>query len=419
MTTLRSQIESIYRHAVESVDPRASVRNAIADELAEGRLFGVNLTDPVERSVYLIAIGKAAAQMTLGAADTLGDVILSGIVITKEPATERVSRMVYLESAHPVPDERSIAAGEAVLDFAADLPGNALVLCLISGGASSLVESLRPGISIEMLRSTTTRLLKSGAPIEDLNAVRSRMSRIKGGGLLRALGVCPVVNLIVSDVLGDDVRAIASGPTVIPDDSISAAEVAAAYGVDVALPSPPTAPGRPPRFTIVVANLHRAIDAAAARAEELGLRPVLLTDRLEGEAREAGRTMARILRSSEHPLSPLGPGVCVLAGGETTVNVRGKGTGGRNTECALAAAIDLYGTSGVTVGFLATDGDDGITGAAGAIVDGATISASNMGRARRALADNDSFGYLSEVCAAWSPGATGTNVNDLMIAIIE
>ena len=384
-----------------------------------GQIFDVRLTDRGERPVRLIAIGKAAAQMALGAMDALGDQVAGGIVVTKEPASERVPDLTYFEGSHPVPDERSLAAGAAVIRFVADLSEGSVVLCLISGGGSSLVEALRPGTSLDMLKTVTTKLLRAGAPIEDLNAVRSRLSAIKSGGLLRALGRRPVVNLIVSDVLSDDLQAIASGPTIIPDLSRSAGEVADTYGLAIDLPLPLPAPERTPQHTEVVANLGAAIGAAANRASELDLRPMLLTDRLEGEAREVGRTLARILRSNTHSLSYLEPGDCVLAGGETTVTVRGEGIGGRNTECALAAAIELSGTTGVTVGFLATDGDDGVTGAAGAIVDGATISEGQMADARQALADNDSFGFLSGRGATWSPGATGTNVNDLMIAIIE
>jgi glycerate-2-kinase len=213
--------------------------------------------------------------------------------------------------------------------------------------------------------------------------------------------------------------AIASGPTVVPKASRTAEEIAERYALDITFPDAGTSSFGRPAATRVIANLPAALDAAAREAERLGMRPVVLSDRFEGEARELGRTLAAIFKGRGHPLSPLQAGACVLAGGETTVIVRGDGVGGRNSEAALAAAIELRESSGVTVGFLATDGDDGVTGAAGAIVDGATISTEAAGRARRALERNDSFGFLAETGAVWAPGATGTNVNDLVIAIIE
>lgn len=417
MNSARKQIESIFEAAVAAVDPRTSVRKAIQDG---ARADGCDLhRSGQESSVYLIALGKAAPAMAAGAMDAFGDRIAGGIVVSKEPAREQFPRFRYLEGSHPVPDERSLEAGEAVLRFARKLPESAGVLCLISGGGSALVEALREPFALDDLQAATTHLLRAGAPIEELNAVRSRMSRIKGGGLLAALGDRPVINLIVSDVLGDNVQTIASGSTVLPESATPAEEVAQRYELDITLPNAAEFPVRQSPETRIVANLPNAIEAAAGEAERLGLRPVVLTDRLEGEAREAGRLVATILKNAGHARSPLLSGDCVLLGGETTVTVRGDGAGGRNSEAALAAAIELQGSSGITVGFLATDGDDGVTNAAGGIVDGATISPEDVNRARRALENNDSHGYLSGIGAVWSPGATGTNVNDLVIAIIE
>ncbi len=409
----RQQIEAIYRAAVAAVDPRASVRDALRNDMHTA------LEDRWSAGVYLVAFGKAADAMAAGAQEALGATIVDGIVVTKEPPRETVERFRYMLGSHPVPDERSLAAGQAVLDFVAGIPGDAPVLCLISGGGSALVEALREGYDLADLQAVTKQLLRAGAPIGDLNAVRSRLSRIKGGGLLAELGQRPVVNLVVSDVLGDDLQAIASGPTVLPTETSTADDLARRYELDITTRSAHLSPELGEPETIVVANLALAIEAAADEAERAGLRPVLLADTLEGEAREVGRTTAKILRSHNNERSPLRSGDCVLLGGETTVTVRGNGVGGRNTEAALAAAIELGGTEALTVGFLATDGDDGVTGAAGAIVDGATISPEIEPAARRALENNDSYGFLSDVGAVWAPGATGTNVNDLVIAIIE
>ncbi|CAN5475462.1 glycerate kinase [soil metagenome] len=420
MTVARSQIEQIYRAAVAAVDPYESVR-AFLKPSEDGQHLVVDDAE-IEvgpAGVYVIAIGKAGDSMVRGAVAALGDVIRRGIVVTKSSATDRVDRFEYFLGSHPVPDERSLCAGDAVLTFAGDVPEDALVLCLISGGGSALVESLQPGIDLTDLQETTLNLLRGGAPIQDLNAVRSRLSRIKGGGLLAALNHARVVNLIVSDVLGDDLHAIASGPTVRPDDSISAEDVLARYRVQLILPEAEVAATRSPVATRVVANLAKAMEAAVNESRTLGLRPVFLTDHLTGEAREVAKTIAAILTGSLHTLSPFQSGSCLLAGGETTVTVRGDGDGGRNTELALAAALELRGTTGLTVGFLATDGDDGLTSAAGGIVDGATITSENAGKARRALDANDSAGFLSGIGAVWAPGTTGTNVNDLVIGIVE
>ena len=420
MSSARAQIEQIYQAAIASVDPRTCVSSALSATADEGSLVVDDVRIEVsEEGVYLIAIGKAGESMARGAVDALGHHIRRGVVVTKTPVRELIEGFGYYVGAHPVPDERSLESGGAVLDFAGRIPDGALVLCLISGGGSALVEALRPGIGLADLQKATSLLLRGGAPIHDLNAVRSRLSRIKGGGLLTALHHTRVVNLIVSDVLGDDLHAIASGPTVEPDLSTPAEDILKRYGVDLDLPDPGATSVRAPVATEIVANLGRAIGAAAAEATSIGLRPLLLADRLTGEAREVGATIAAILAGSRHDLSPFSPGSCLLAGGETTVTVRGNGSGGRNTEAALAAALELRGSTGLTVGFLATDGDDGTSDAAGAIVDSATISQDETGPARRALDDNDSVGFLSGTGAVWRPGATGTNVNDLVIGIVE
>lgn len=420
MSAHREQIERIYREAVTAVDPRARVRETLHLDDSGETLAVAGVPIALDgHGVRLIAIGKAGAAMASGALDALGELVRGGVVVTKEPADVGHEAIEVMQGAHPVPDERSLAAGRAVLDFAAQVPENGVVLCLISGGGSALVESLREGVSLEELQSVTKRLLEAGASIGELNAVRSRMSRIKGGGLLAALRHARVVNLIISDVLGDDLQTIASGPSVPRAEDLPAEDVLARYGIDTRLPGGVDGGGGEPLVTEIVANLDSAIDAAAVAAQRLGLRPAVVTNRLEGEARMGGRLIASMLANHARPFSAFPPGTCLLGGGEMTVTVRGDGEGGRNTEAALAAAIALSGTSGLTAAFLATDGDDGTTGAAGAIVDGATIQQSELRRAAEALARNDSFGFLSGTGAVWSPGPTGTNVNDLVIGIVE
>jgi hydroxypyruvate reductase len=420
MSAARERIEHIYRDAVAAVDPRTAVRDALAAEWPNQRsVFDTESAGSIDCGVYTIAIGKAGIPMTQGAFDALGEQLRAGIIVTKQVGGFDHPAIELLAGSHPVPDQSSLDAGQRVIEFVRAIPADALVVCLISGGGSALVEALAPGVTLDKLQEVTSRLLRAGASIHELNSVRSRLSRLKGGGLLEGLRHTRLINLIVSDVLGDDLEAIASGPSVPASRLLPAERVLAKYSIEIELPPPPERTVNAPPRTRIVANLDTAIAAATLAAQPLGLNPVVLTNRLDGEARIAGALIASILALHDRPFAAFPSGTCLIAGGETTVTVRGSGAGGRNTEAALAAALRLKGTAGVTVGFLATDGDDGVTGAAGAIVDGATIPTAEIERAREALAANDSFGMLSATGAVWSPGATGTNVNDLVIGIVE
>jgi hydroxypyruvate reductase len=414
---LRAHIQQIFLKAVERVDPRRVVRESIALAPGGQLLIPEGVLDLSDRGVYVIAIGKAACAMARGAGDMLGSALVAGISVTKSESCHLDSRIAVMRGSHPVPDARSLEAGKQVVEFARSIPQGSVVLCLISGGGSALVEHLRGDVSLAGLRSVTSALLQCGASIRELNAVRSRLSQIKAGGLLNELRHTTVVNLIVSDVLGDDPRAIASGLTV-PSGESDPEDVLAAYGVPFDLPSaqPEVRLDEPP--THIVANLSTAIDAAVDEARRLGYPAFVLGRSLDGEAREAGRLLAGIVADAAWSKTSWSRPVCLLAGGELVVTVHGDGQGGRNTEAALGAALRLRSTPGAAIGFLATDGDDGATAAAGAIVEGSTIGDSDVARAREALANNDSFTFLAQRGASWSPGPTGTNVNDLVIALV-
>jgi hydroxypyruvate reductase len=412
----RDEIVRIYQAAVERVQPAAVVAEAIRREGQRLFIRGSEF-EADETGVSLIALGKAAVPMARAAEAALGDLFRAGIVVTKAADDGPPIGSEVLVGSHPVPEQRSIEAGQAILRFAADVPEGGLVLCLVSGGASALVESLVDGVAFEEFQALTQTLLRAGATIQELNAVRTRLSRIKGGGLLSALGRARVVNLIISDVLGDDPAVIASGPTVPPGPEQDAEGVLRHYGLDWRLPGRRTY-SYPGPATFIVASLSLALDAAVDEAVRLGYQPVILSRSLQGEAREVGSVFATIVRDTALGETSFRKPVCLLAGGETTVTVRGEGVGGRNSEAALAGAISLRGTAGVSIGFLATDGDDGTTGAAGGIVDGATLSEATSGAARDALSNNDSFGFLQPLGATHAPGPTGTNVNDLMIGLV-
>ncbi len=415
---LRRDIEHIYRSALSSVRADNAVRSHLRISSDGVLQIGGQPALIGPAGVYAISIGKAAIGMIDAAIEILGEQFRSGIAVSKsEPGSnDRRVRVIY--GSHPVPTSDSLAAGDAVLNFAGTVPSGALVLCLISGGGSSLVESLREGVELDRLREVTSLLLRGGASIYELNAVRSRLSRIKAGGLLSALAHTRIHNLIVSDVLTDDPRIIASGPSVSAED-VDAEAAARRYDVSGPIPSARDQLAVPYPPTTIVANLAISIDAAAMAASELGYTPVRLSRSIDGEAREAGRLLAAVLADSASGATSFGRLTCLLAGGETTVTVRGSGVGGRNTEAAVAAAIRLSGVDDVAIGFLATDGDDGMTGAAGSIVDGATVTEERRSGAIRALDENDSFSFLRETGSIVVTGPTGTNVNDLVIGLLR
>jgi glycerate 2-kinase len=411
-------IKAIYAAAVDRVRAGEAVRRSMEmhpDRVLE--IAGTRIRVP-EQGIYIIAIGKASLGMCTAAAGVIGEQLVAGIVVTKEEHGIPPERVRVLLGSHPVPDGRSVEAGNAILRFARSIPPGAVVLCLISGGGSALVESPRDGVSFETIRDVTHALLGRGASIREINAVRSRLSRLKAGGLLRELHHAEVHNLIVSDVLGDDLQSIASGPTVQFTELLDPAAVLDYYGVRAELPAAPVHIRVRDPHTAVIANVSTAIDAAAQAAASHGYRPFVLTHTIVSEARDTGSLFAGIVRDSSRGLTSLTPGTCLIAGGEMVVSLRGNGIGGRNTEAALAAALALQGSTAGTLGFIATDGDDGVSGAAGAIVDGGTIASGEEASARSALRNNDSYTFLCKCGATYVTGPTGTNVNDLVIGVI-
>lgn len=415
---LRHDIESIYRAALERTHAGNAVR-ATLSRRGQQIVIGDELLELPPTGVFSIAIGKAAVEMMEAVEEVLGGAFAGGLVVTKRTPAENRVRSDVMEGSHPIPDERSLAAGEAVLRFATSIPARALVICLISGGGSALVEALHGDVTLAELQRVTEGLLRAGASIQELNAVRSRMSRIKAGGLLAALRHTTIINLIVSDVLGDDIQSIASGPTVPAVSGLDGAGILARYGISADLPAQPTPSTPNAPITVICASLRAALGAAASEADRLGYGPIILASSVTGEAREVGKLVGTMLRDARSGRATLSSRSCLLMGGETVVHVTGRGVGGRNTEAALAAALELQGASGAAAGFLATDGDDGITGAAGAVVDGSTVSAARTGEARNALSDNDSYTFLREAGAVLVTGPTGTNVNDLVIGLID
>jgi glycerate 2-kinase len=392
-------------------------------------LFVAGETVRAPLGVHVVAVGKAAIAMTQGALQALGDVIVSGDVITKEGhATAALPpRLRVHEAGHPIPDERGTTATDLAIAALNRLDDVIAVLALISGGGSALLEAPRPGVSLADLARTTDLLLRAGAPIDALNAVRSPLSRVKAGGLRAAAPRNAWATLILSDVLGNDPRIIASGPTVPGGgDPRLALEVIERFGVLWQVPLSVRAaldagfeePG-PLRtqedILLVIADNGAAVGAAADKASALGLESMVIWHAVQGEAAELGREFALAVRDVPESID------VVLGGGEATVTVRGDGRGGRNTEFSLAAALELerLGLQDWVIASLGTDGQDAMTGLAGAIADAGTPQ-----RARDAgldpidaLARNDSLSVFDASGGKVKTGPTGTNVNDVYIAV--
>jgi hydroxypyruvate reductase len=381
--------------------------------------------------VLVLGCGKAGAAMACAVEAVLGDRIAEGFVVVKDGYTLPTRVVELAEAGHPVPDRRGQAAAERMLSLARSAGPRDLVIFLISGGGSALLPAPAPPLTLEEKQDVTRLLLAAGADIGELNAVRKHLSMLKGGQLARAAGPARVLTLLLSDVIGDPFDVIASGPTA-PDpttfadaldvlkrrrvlDRVAASIVdrlrAGARGEIAETPKAGES-----LFTkvthVVVGNNRLVVDAAARAADRLGYAPRIATAALKGEAREAARTFVAQARS----LPPRG---CLIAGGETTVTVRGGGRGGRCQEFALAAALSLQPDDGLTVLAAGTDGNDGPTDAAGAVVDAGTPE---RGRAAghdpdRALADNDSHTFLSAAGDVIVTGPTNTNLLDLYVAV--
>ncbi len=412
-------VTSLRSAALEAVDPAAAVGGALTPEdLAEA-----------ER-VFVVGAGKAGVAMARAAAQICGPRLTAGVVSVPQVPAQAVERLTFIEGGHPLPTAGTLAAGRAVVGLltSAGLTPRDLVLALISGGGSALLEWPRPGLSLEDLQATTTALLKCGAAIHEINVVRQQLSQIKGGGILRLAHPARVLGLILSDVVGNPLSIIASGPTVpTPAAGPEALAILEKYHLVAQLPpavrqclaTPSSEPPGPsaPGVNRLIASNRLAGEAAAARAREMAFEAVWVADDWQGEARLIGARFAELVRQASG--SAVGRPLALIAGGETTVTVRGQGKGGRNQEVALAAALALAGCPNCVVATLATDGVDGPTDAAGAVVTGTTLE-----RARALgldpaifLSDNDAYHFFAALGDLVITGPTGTNVNDLMFGL--
>lgn len=436
----RGRLLKILQAALEAVDPYVAVRRVLRRD--GGTLWvgdrRFELTG-VER-ILVVGAGKASAPMARAVEDALGDRRPGGLVVVKTGHAAPTQTIDIVEASHPIPDEAGLAAGRRILDLAAGAGPRDLVIALLSGGGSALLEA-PADLTLDDLRAMTDVLLACGATINEINTLRKHVSLLKGGQLARAVAPAPLVSLVLSDVVGSPLDVIASGPTVADTSTWADAwRVVESYGIQEKLPQavvrrlqeglggriPDTPKPGAPLFaraeTLVVGDNRSAALAACRQAEELGYRALLLSTFVEGEAREVAKlavALGREVRASGHPLAAP---ACLVLGGETTVTLgETPGLGGRNQELALAAALLLEGRAGITVAALATDGSDGPTDSAGALADGGTA-----GRGRALGLDaadhlrrHDAYPFLAAVGDLLRSGPTQTNVNDLIVVMVE
>lgn len=414
---------------VEAVLRHASVRNGIL------RVGNQRYKLAAFENIYVVGAGKASASMAVAIERLLGKQITEGFINVKYGHLAKLRRIQLNECGHPVPDENGVRGAQEIGRIVAKATRNDLVLFLVSGGASALLPFPAQPITLAEKQAVTGLLLRSGANINEMNAVRKHISSLKGGQLAALANPATVVSLILSDVIGDKLDVIGSGPTA-PDPSTfaDAQAILKKYGLTGQIPDSicqrieegirgiiPETPKQVMRTqNIVVGSNQLALDAAAAEAKRLGYRPMILSSFIEGETREIARMHAAIAREIVTFGRPSKAPTCLISGGETTVAIKGEGKGGRNQEFALAAAIDIQDLPGVCILSAGTDGTDGPTDAAGALCDNTTIArAIKQGLdANDFLNRNDSYHFFEPLGDLIKTGPTGTNVMDVRLIVI-
>jgi len=431
-------MQDMHNHATKIITQIISEN--MPDKAVKEALQAYSLPD----KLYLVAIGKAAWTMTKAACDYLGDKIHKGVAITKYGHSQgEIFPVAIYEAGHPIPDDNSIKATEAVLDLVSNLGAEDTVLFLVSGGGSALFESPKDGVTLDDLQSLTKILLEKGAAITEINALRKRLSKVKAGGFAEICKPASIFSIVLSDVLEDRLDTIASGPAA-PDMTTreDALRIAKKYKVDeMFLHSDTNTADRvmtskdktpitllfrqeTPKSTdnvktVIVGSVRSLCKSAADCAKSLGYTPYVLTTSLGCEAAEAGKVLAAIARDTQAGLSHFRKPCAIIMGGETIVHVKGNGKGGRNQEMALAAAKGIAGLANTIVFALGSDGTDGPTDAAGGIVNGdtlANLTAQGLS-IDSILANNDSYNGLKAVDGLIITGPTGTNVNDVAVLL--
>jgi len=438
------QLLHIVDQTISSVAPDPAIRAAVSIDgdmlTVDGRRYDLTQFD----RIFLIGAGKASAAMAETMEALLGDRLHGGIVATKYDHAVTLTKTQVMEASHPVPDMAGERASRELISIARGVTEKDLVFCLLSGGASAIVPAPREPVTLAIKQAVTRKLLECGATINEINAIRKHLSRFKGGHLAKALEPATTVTLIISDVVGDYLDVIGSGPTA-PDGStfLDCQAILDKYALCGEIPEEVTqviaegCAGEQPEtckvgdscfervHNVIIAGNSMAVDGAGKAAEEFGYTPVVLDYAMEGEAREVAARFVRIAGeycASKHDIKPP---VCLLAGGETTVTIRGSGKGGRNQELALAAAIELSEMQDcrehIAVMSLGTDGSDGPTDAAGALVFPDTVARSDEQSlaARTYLANNNAYEFFTNTGTILKTGPTRTNVMDVVAILVD
>ena len=419
----RKDARASLKAALAAADPTAAVEEALRRRRDLDRYA----------RIFVVGAGKAGGTMARAAEKVLGKRIAAGCVNVKDGDPAKSRRIDLVPCGHPVPDERGVEGARRIAAICAEAGEKDLVVCLLSGGASALTPSPAPPVTLAEKQETTRLMLACGATIHELNALRKHISLLKGGQLAKLAAPAHVLSLILSDVVGDNLDVIGSGPTA-PDASTFATALAVLdkYGLRNRVPASvrerlERGEGETPKSgdalfdnveNIIVGSNQKSLEAAARKAKELGYRTMILASTIEGETRDVARMHAAIARQIRTSGQPLRPPAAVISGGETTVTIRGEGKGGRNQEFALAAAIDIAGLKDTLILSAGTDGTDGPTAAAGALADGNTVARSTRSAAE-ALAKNDSYPFFAELGDLIITGSTGTNVMDLHLILVS
>ena len=431
---------AIFRAALDAVEPATLVRQALALEDDQLRIGAHSLALAPGARLFVVGAGKATPAMAAAAEEVLGERLTAGAINTKYDHAVPLHRIETVECGHPLPDAAGVAGSKRILQLVDGLRAEDVVLCLFSGGGSALMPAPAEGLSLEQKGATTDALLRCGATIDELNAIRKHLSAIKGGRLAQRAAPARVAALMVSDVIGDPPHTIASGPTAADPttfadclalldryqlrDLVPAAVVAhLERGGAGEIPETLKA-GDPVLATVlnlVVGNNALALTAARDEAQRRGYQPLVLSSRIAGETREVAGVHTAIAAEVASSGQPLAAPACLISGGETTVTLVGNGKGGRNQEFALAAALQLQGTTHITVLSCGTDGTDGPTDAAGAIADGDTVTrAADLGlSAADHLQRNDAYPFFQALDDLVISGPTGTNVMDLRLLLVS
>ena len=441
MSNLRRHANEIFKHVLGTLDPEQLVKEkvSILDStlVVEEREYDLNNYE----NIYVVGGGKACAPMAKAMEDILGDKIDDGLIVVKYNHGLPLKKIETIEASHPIPDKNGVRGTSNILRLLSKTGEKDLIICLISGGGSALLVQPHKEITLQDIQTTSAELLACGAAIDEINTVRKHLSSIKGGQIAKAAYPSTLITLILSDVVGDPMDIIASGPTV-PDESTfeDAYAIIQKYSLEEKMPNSACGflkRGKMGKIeetpeagneifdntqNIIVGSNRIALEAAEKRAREMGYNTIILSSLVEGESRDAAKFLAAIAKEVSRTGTPIPKPACIIAGGETTVTIRGKGKGGRNQEFALSAAMEIEGCEGVVILSAGTDGTDGPTDATGAIVDFNTCKDARVKFSRNPeefLNNNDSYNFFKKTGEHIITGPTMTNVMDIMISLVD